>query len=71
MPAKRQQQLEEELAKEKAEIESGKKAVAEMAPDRELIKKFVADYYTMRAEIRCVKRPGPVKTRILYNRIRT
>ena len=37
MPAKRQQQLEEELAKEKAEIEKAEKAVAEMAPDRELI----------------------------------
>ena len=49
VPAKRQQQLEEELAKEKAEIEKAEKAVAEMAPDRELIK-FVMDYYTMRAE---------------------
>ena len=43
VPAKRQQQLEEELAKEKAEIEKAEKAVAEMAPDRELIK-FVMDY---------------------------
>ena len=49
VPAKRQQQLEEELAKEKEEIEKAEKAVAEMAPDRELIK-FVMDYYTMRAE---------------------
>lgn len=49
VPAKRQQQLEEELAKVKAEIAGAEKAIADMAPDRNSIK-FVLDYYTMRAE---------------------
>lgn len=49
VPAKRQQQLEEELSKVKAEIAGAEKAIADMAPDREPIK-FVMDYYTMRAE---------------------
>ena len=49
VPAKRQQQLEEELSKVKAEIAGAEKAIADMAPDRDSIK-FVLDYYTMRAE---------------------
>lgn len=49
VPAKRQQQLEEELSKVRAEIAGAEKAIADMAPDREALK-FVMDYYTMRAE---------------------
>lgn len=49
VPAKREQQLQEELSKVKAEIEKAEKAIADMASDRESIK-FVMDYYTMRAE---------------------
>ncbi|MEQ2677653.1 V-type ATP synthase subunit I [Enterocloster citroniae] len=49
VPAKRQQQLEEELSKVRAEIAGAEKAIADMAPDREDLK-FVMDYYTMRAE---------------------
>ena len=49
VPAKRQQQLEEELAKAKADIAAAEKAVADMAPDRDSLK-FVMDYFTMRAE---------------------
>lgn len=49
VPAKREQQLREELSKVKAEIEKAEKAIADMASDRESIK-FVMDYYTMRAE---------------------
>lgn len=49
VPAKRDQQLKEELSKVKAEIAEAQKAIADMAPDRESIK-FVSDYYTMRAE---------------------
>ena len=49
VPAKRQQQLEEELSKVKAEIAGAEKAIADMAPDRDSIK-FVMDYYTMRSE---------------------
>lgn len=49
VPARRQQQLEEELAQVRANIEKAEKAVADMAPHRELLK-FVMDYYTMRAE---------------------
>lgn len=49
IPARRQQQLEEELAKVKAEIGEWEKAIADMACDREALK-FVMDYYTMRSE---------------------
>lgn len=49
VPAKRQQQLEEELSKVRAEIAGAEKAIADMAPAREALK-FVMDYYTMRAE---------------------
>lgn len=49
VPARREQQLQEELSKVKAEIAKAEKAIADMASDRESIK-FVMDYYTMRAE---------------------
>jgi hypothetical protein len=38
LSAKRQQQLEEELSKVKAEIAGAEKAIADMAPDRDSIK---------------------------------
>lgn len=49
VPAKQAQALETEIAGVKSRMEEEKQEIRELAPERDSIK-FIADYYTMRAE---------------------